>query len=248
MHGAELPVLRSGGVIRHGLHKIAVYRDAWRAAGHAGTGVVTLMLHTFVGADDSAVRETVREPMKSYLRSSVGLIKGFAGAWTASRRGAGQTQVAGDEFDKLSSEDMDSLLDFAFERYFETSGLFGSQARCLELVERLQEAGVDEIACLIDFGVPTEEVLSHLNDLDAVRLQAMRSSRSADPPDPPHSQAHGSRPISRIRHPSESRTAEDRRRERPERWRWDSGRGGRRERGPAARPPAGGAPRAPRPR
>ena len=161
---------------------IAVYRDAWSAAGHAGTGVVTLMLHTFVGADESAVRETVREPMKSYLRSSVGLIKGFAGAWTASRRGAGQTQVAGDEFDKLSPEDMDSLLDFAFERYFETSGLFGSQARCLELVEQLQEAGVDEIACLIDFGVPTDEVLSHLHDLDAVRLQATRSSRSAPAP------------------------------------------------------------------
>ena len=32
------------------------------------------MLHTFVGDDDASVRETVRKPMKDYLRSSVDLI------------------------------------------------------------------------------------------------------------------------------------------------------------------------------
>jgi natural product biosynthesis luciferase-like monooxygenase protein len=158
---------------------IVVYRDAWREAGHSGSGSVTLMLHTFVGADESTVRETVRAPMKRYLRSSVSLIKGFAGAWTANRGSAGHPQLAGDEFDKLSPDDMDSLLDFAFERYFETSGLFGSPARCVELVERLRDAGVDEIACLIDFGVPTDEVLSHLDDLDAVRVSATRRTSTA---------------------------------------------------------------------
>ena len=45
-----------------------VYRAAWREAGHAGDGHVTLMLHTFVGEDDDEVRETVREPLKDYLR------------------------------------------------------------------------------------------------------------------------------------------------------------------------------------
>jgi acyl carrier protein len=160
---------------------ITVYREARKNADHAGPGRVTLMLHTFVGSDESAVRETVRNPMKDYLRSSVSLIKGFAGAWMA-RRGPGEQQVAGDEFEKLSAEDMDSLLDFAFERYFETSGLFGTPGRCLELIQRLREAGVDEIACLIDFGVATDEVLSHLNDLEGVRQAATRPARSANWP------------------------------------------------------------------
>jgi natural product biosynthesis luciferase-like monooxygenase protein len=152
---------------------IRVYRDARKQAGHAGPGRVTLMLHTFVGDDEQVVRETVRKPMTEYLRSSISLIKGFTGAWSAGRS-TGESRVAGDEFDQLSPGDMESLLDFAFERYFETSGLFGTPARCLELVDRLRQAGVDEIACLIDFGVPTDEVLSQLNDLDAVREQVQR--------------------------------------------------------------------------
>lgn len=160
---------------------IRVYREARSKAGHPEPGRVTLMLHTFVGPDESVVRETVRKPMKEYLRSSVSLIKGFTGAWTAGR-GSGVSRVAGDEFDKLSPDDMESLLDFAFERYFETSGLFGTPARCLDLVQRLRDAGVDEIACLIDFGVPTDDVLSHLDDLDAVRQQTTRHARSADWP------------------------------------------------------------------
>ena len=36
--------------------KVAVYRAAWDAAGHPGRGQVALMLHTFVGEDEDAVR------------------------------------------------------------------------------------------------------------------------------------------------------------------------------------------------
>ena len=48
--------------------------------GHDGRGQVTLMLHTLVGDDIDEVREILREPMKVYLRSAVGLIK--QAAWT----------------------------------------------------------------------------------------------------------------------------------------------------------------------
>jgi hypothetical protein len=128
------------------------------------------MLHTFVGEDDDAVREVVREPMKAYLRTSVGLIRNFAGSWTAYRRKSGKAPVAqGDEFAQLSDEDMDALLEFAFERYFESSGLFGSRETCLRMARRLQASGVDEIACLIDFGVETDRVLAHLPILADIR-------------------------------------------------------------------------------
>lgn len=152
---------------------LAIYRRARAEAGHAGDGRVTLMLHTFVAADRSEVRERVRQPMKSYLRTAVSLVKNFANEWTAySKRGQTAMQAAGDEFTKLAPEDMDGLLDFAFERYFETSGLFGTPEGCLAFIDKLKALGIDEIGCLIDFGVPADDVLAHLPFLDELRQLA----------------------------------------------------------------------------
>ncbi|MDZ7781355.1 MAG: LLM class flavin-dependent oxidoreductase [Gemmatimonadota bacterium] len=152
--------------------KIQVYRNARREAGHEGPGVVSVMLHTFVGEDDDAVRERVREPMKAYLRTAVGLMKNFQQAWEIYRDRSRHKDRAEGGFESLSEEDMDSLLDFAFERYYETSGLFGSADRCLERVDQLREAGVDEVACLIDFGVDTSTTLQHLDQLAQLRDRA----------------------------------------------------------------------------
>jgi hypothetical protein len=72
----------------------------------------------------------------------------------------------------LTPEDVDALLNFAFERYFETSGLFGTpRAAALHMVNRLKEIGVDDIACLIDFGVPSS-VLEHLDRLNELKKLA----------------------------------------------------------------------------
>jgi len=69
--------------------KLAVYRSAWKERGHAGVGHVTLMLHTFVGEDDDAVREIVRAPFTAYLRSSIDLIKNDPWAFGTFKRPAG---------------------------------------------------------------------------------------------------------------------------------------------------------------
>lgn len=148
--------------------KMRLYRAAWKKAGHEGNGHVTLMLHTFVGNDEAAVRETVRGPMKEYLRSSVDLIKQAAWSFpTFVQRGAanGVSPVEIMDAEPLSAADMDALLEHAFTRYYGTSSLFGTPERCLDLVAELKAAGVDEIACLIDFGIAPELVLQHLPDL-----------------------------------------------------------------------------------
>ena len=153
--------------------KITVYRKARAAAGHSAAGRVTLMLHTFVGEDDDDVRELVRQPMKNYLRNSLKLLSGVAGPlpdFKQSRNGSGQPLRV--DWDKLSAEEVEAMLEFSFERYFETSGLFGTPATCGRFVERCRSAGVDEIACLLDFGVPTEQVLTSLPFLNQVRRQA----------------------------------------------------------------------------
>jgi natural product biosynthesis luciferase-like monooxygenase protein len=144
--------------------KIAAYREAWRAAGHPGEGHVTLMLHTFVGTDTARVKETVRGPFSQYLRGSVDLVRTLSEeARTASRLIQGEAP---------RGEDLDAVVDAAFERYFTTAGLFGTPDDCLDTVERLKGVGVDEIGCLIDFGVDTDEVLASLRHLDEVRERA----------------------------------------------------------------------------
>ena len=71
---------------------------------------------------------------------------------------------------------MDAILEYAFERYFETSGLFGTVDGCVQMIERCKEAGVDEIACLVDYGVPTDEVLDRLPLLKSVMVQSQKNS------------------------------------------------------------------------
>src|SRR5205823_6041519 len=143
--------------------KIAVYRAAWRKAGKPGDGHVTLMLHTFSGKDADSVRDIVRNPFREYLRHSVSLISGFA-------------KNLNIDFDEsnCSASDMDTLLEHAFERYFGTSGLFGTPEQCLEMAYKLQSIGVNEIACLIDFGVDNKSVMEGLEYLNLVKEQMRR--------------------------------------------------------------------------
>ena len=153
--------------------KLAAYRDARRAAGHEGSGHVTLMLHSFVGDDIDAVRAAVREPLMAYLRTSTNLVKEFAWSFPAFKRRPGMEADAQVDLAMLADDEMAALLDFAFDRYFRTGGLFGTPADCLDMVERVRAAGVDEIGCLIDFGVPAAQVLDHLPQLDALRRMAI---------------------------------------------------------------------------
>jgi natural product biosynthesis luciferase-like monooxygenase protein len=158
----------------------AVYRQAYRDAGHPGSGHVTLMLHTFVGADLEDVRARVRGPFLEYLRTSTDLINKARWELTAFAKAddrKGPNADATMDLDHLSPEDMDAILAHAFERYFSTAGLFGTPDTCMVAVERLRDMGVDEVACLVDFGLDTDVVLASLVHLDELR---QRSSAAAD--------------------------------------------------------------------
>jgi natural product biosynthesis luciferase-like monooxygenase protein len=153
--------------------KLALYRQAWREAGHPGTGRVTLMLHTLIGQDEAQVKALVRQPLIEYLRSSVDLIKGYAWSFPALKRRPGDEASGGVlDLEQLSAQEREDVLEYAFERYYETSGLFGTVDSCTARVDRLAAIGVDEIACLIDFGVPTDQTLAHLEPLDQLRQRA----------------------------------------------------------------------------
>ncbi len=151
--------------------KIAAYRAAWRSAGHAGQGHVVLMLHTFVGQDEEQVKNVARGPMKGYLKSAVDLVR--RAAWTfptiVNRAdSAGVTPQEMFEKEALSPEDLDQLLDHTFERYYQTAGMFGTPESAKDIVRRVTEIGVDEVACLIDFGIDTDLVLENLPNIKAL--------------------------------------------------------------------------------
>jgi natural product biosynthesis luciferase-like monooxygenase protein len=150
--------------------KIALYRAAWQEHGHGpGAGRVTLMLHTFVGPTIDVVRDTVRKPFCDYLMSSLDLMKNLA-------RSLGQEMTS----ETFTAHDMEALLSYAFERYFTTSSLFGTPETCLRMVDRLKEIGVDEIGCLIDFGVDVDSVLASLHDLQRVMAWSNQPMESHD--------------------------------------------------------------------
>lgn len=126
--------------------KIEVYRQARRSQGlDLQTGTVTLMLHTFVGPDLGAVRRTVREPFRDYLRSALSLETRAVQAGGAI---SGGHEIPAHD---ISARDLEDLLDAACERYLQTASLTGTPESCKPLLWELEEAGVDEVACLIDF-------------------------------------------------------------------------------------------------
>jgi len=105
---------------------------------------------------------------RGYLKSIAPLLQGLAVS-----RG---TRV---DFSSLSESEQDEFINFLFERLYSTRSLLGTVESCSKLIEDLRSIGVDEIACLIDFGLDAATVMEGLNNLTA--LQA-RLSEHAGPP------------------------------------------------------------------
>ena len=153
--------------------KIGIYHNALREAGRdPADHTVTLMLHSYLAGDRETARETARGPMKDYLRSAAGLIKQFAWAFPAFKKPKGVDNPMQIDIQALSEEELEAILDFAFERYFNDSGLFGTVEDALDRVEQLKRIGVDEIACLIDYGIERQKVLGGLTPIAEVLKRA----------------------------------------------------------------------------
>jgi natural product biosynthesis luciferase-like monooxygenase protein len=132
--------------------KIALYRKARREAGlDPAAGVVTLMLHTLLLDDRARVQKAVEGPFRGYIRSSLDA------HLKAAVDEKGGTEPAEDEKSRI--------LEYAYQRYYRTCAIFGTVDDGRQIVDQAIAAGVDEIACLVDFGVEYATVMESLTYL-----------------------------------------------------------------------------------
>jgi natural product biosynthesis luciferase-like monooxygenase protein len=139
--GANVLTSLLGGNLADVADKIQRYRQARTKAGHDPQGgTVTLMTHTFLGADGDQVKQDVTEPFCQYLKTHYELLESLA-------KGMGLNVSLKD----FSEDDIDSLLQFGVEGFMKGRSLIGTPDSCQPFVQELAQAGVTEIACLIDF-------------------------------------------------------------------------------------------------
>lgn len=164
--GAHVLTHLLGQTVEDLAEKIVLYRQSRAAAGHAGRGTVTLMLHTLVGDDDDEVHDLARAPMMTYLGASFDL---------ASRHLASVPFLKDPsriDISQVTPDLAEAALEASFEKYFYMGSLLGSYDKCLATVDRLSQLDVDEVACLVDFGVEPQVVMKGLENLNVLRKLA----------------------------------------------------------------------------
>lgn len=164
--------------------KISLYRDARAQTGlDPSTGRVSIMIHSFVGADAQEAREKARRPFCEFLKLNAGLLNGLAKA-----RGRDM------DFSRLSATDQDEFVQFIYERFVDSRAFIGSPKTCLNLAEELYAAGVDELLFLLDFGPSYAEILAglpHLNELKELCKALTPGARRGAESSPPSSSPRG---------------------------------------------------------
>lgn len=138
------------------VEKIQAYRAGREEGGHdPASGIVSLMLHSLVHEDRDMVDRAVEQPFKAYLKTSMDAhVKAGLG------RESGITEIGEAEKAKM--------LEYAYQRYCRTGALFGSVNEARSVVDEAIRAGVNDIACLLDFGVDysmVKQSLPHLKEL-----------------------------------------------------------------------------------
>lgn len=163
-------VLTANFALRHDLNeflrKVKIYRQAIQAR-HGRRGHVTLMAHTFVAADREAIRAIARPALSRYIRFNVSMQKDHSAGLKDDRGFARLNDRESEIMVRTQvNQDLHSPLSFV-----------GTLDHCAAQAERLYENGVDEIACLIDFGIGYDDVMESLLRLAALTPKPVPAHR-----------------------------------------------------------------------
>jgi natural product biosynthesis luciferase-like monooxygenase protein len=157
--GANILTSLLGGSLEQLDPKIQAYKQSLSKHGHdPATKTISLMLHTFLGADIDQVKDDVRRPFCEYLKTHYGLLENLA-------KGMGLS-ISLEDF---SDDDLDSLLLFGVEGFMNDRSLIGTPESCLPFIQKLAQVGITEIACLIDFVQDFDRVMQALPHLKQLK-------------------------------------------------------------------------------
>lgn len=132
---------------------IAVYHQALKENGFAiEDKEVTLMLHTYIDSSIEAAMNISEQPFRDYLASSVKLMEPLA-------------KELGLDIETQGEE----IIDIAYKKFSKENTLIGTAESCQAMLFSLQDIGVTEVACLVDFGVGNEKVMACLEQIVETR-------------------------------------------------------------------------------
>ena len=132
--------------------KCRLYGDAYTKT-HGRRGHFTLMAHTFVGTDEEHVWSVATPALLRYLETRVDMdAKMYEGL-------------------EISEADRAFLARRGAEQFLGETSMIGTLETCTARARKFYELGVDEIACLIDFGVPFDDVMASLQRLVEIKKQ-----------------------------------------------------------------------------
>lgn len=144
--------------------RIVLYRSERERVGlNPDDGRVTLMVHTFIGEDDGHAKEMAKPALSDYLYNHMSLY--------SLSLAANKSNVV----EKITEKDRHELVELGIQRYFEEAALIGGIDKVEKFVTKLSAIGVDEIATLVNFGIPEAEVLAGLERV-AILQQRVTSS------------------------------------------------------------------------
>lgn len=140
---------------------IKEYRESLKENGFdPASRRVTLMLHTFIGNEGEDVRKIVEEPFKDFLMNHLKFFYKYAKA---------NKSNLGFDPDVLSDNDIRTLVEMGIKKYFQGQALIGDINQVKENVDYFRNIGVDELACLIDFGVDKHKIKENIGNLTKLK-------------------------------------------------------------------------------
>jgi natural product biosynthesis luciferase-like monooxygenase protein/amino acid adenylation domain-containing protein len=139
--------------------KVDAYRKSLRDSGHDPAGAqMVMMLHVYIADTVEEAYAKAKKPFMEYLGNSVDLAK---------------AAMVGTPYDvdskDFTEQDMEDMLEFSFRRYVTNSALIGTKETCVAVLREMAKMGIDEIACLIDFGIDYESTMTSLEKLTELK-------------------------------------------------------------------------------
>jgi natural product biosynthesis luciferase-like monooxygenase protein len=130
--------------------KCRLYHDAHTRV-HGRRGHFTLMAHSFIGTSEDHVWNVAGKSLQRYLETRVDMdAKLYEGL-------------------EVSEADREFLARRGTQQFLGETSLIGTADTTAQRAKAFYAAGVDELACLIDFGVPYDEAMQSLERIVALK-------------------------------------------------------------------------------